>query len=183
MCTAKFFLTVLRPSIVEQCAPVLDNDLRLLSATPPFPFSGKPADVKRTIFNLRPCGSDFENSFAHFLDNAKDVAAFANLGNLPTKLVIEYLDGEANLRHYEPDFVARDTRGVHWLLETKGREDLDVAHKDKRAEQWCEDVTNLTGVEWRYLKVPEKDFNKLNPQRLTDLVGGLTAGGPLFIEM
>jgi type III restriction enzyme len=156
MCTVKFFLTVLRPVIVEKRTPVLNNNARPLSTTPPFPFSGKPADVKRTIFNLCPCGNDFENSFAHFLDKAKDIAAFANLGNLPTKLTVEYLDGEVNLRHYEPDFVARDREGVHWLLETKGREDPDVIYKDKRAEQWCEDVTELTGIQWRYLKCPKK---------------------------
>jgi type III restriction enzyme len=183
MCTVKFFLTVLRPVIVEKRTPVLNNNARPLSTTPPFPFSGKPADVKRTIFNLCPCGNDFENSFAHFLDKAKDIAAFANLGNLPTKLTVEYLDGEVNLRHYEPDFVARDREGVHWLLETKGREDPDVIYKDKRAEQWCEDVTELTGIQWRYLKVPEKEFKKLNPQLLTNLLSGLTAGGLLFIEV
>jgi len=27
------------------------------------------------------------------------------------------------------------------LIETKGREDADVARKDERAEKWCEDVT------------------------------------------
>jgi type III restriction enzyme len=183
MCTAKFFLKLLRPSIVENREPVVDNNTRHLSATPPFPYSGKRADVKRTIFNLTPCINDFEVSFAHFLNKAKDVVTFANLGNLPTKLTIEYLDGEANLRHYEPDFVARDTNGVHWLLETKGREDPDVVHKDRRAEQWCEDVTNLTGVQWRYLKVPEKEFKKLSLERLSDLVSGLTAGGMLFIEI
>lgn len=183
MCTAKFFLKLLRPAIIAKREPVMDDQKRLLSATPPFPWSGKRADVKRTIFNLTPCGNDFEVSFAHFLNDAKDVSAFANLGNLPTKLTIEYLDGEANLRHYEPDFVARDRQGVHWLLETKGREDPDVAYKDRRAEQWCEDVTNLTGVPWRYLKVPEKEFKKLNLQLLSDLVSGLTAGGVLFIEV
>jgi type III restriction enzyme len=183
MCTARFFLAVLRPKIIDKSEPVLDTRARLLSATPPFPWSGKPADVKRTIFSLTPCGNEFEVSFAHFLNVANDVAAFANLGNLPTKLTIEYLDGEANLRHYEPDFVARDAGGSHWLLETKGREDPDVIHKDKRAEQWCEDVTTLTGVRWRYLKVPEREFKKLNPRLLTDLVSGLTAGGLIFAEL
>ncbi len=60
---------------------------------------------------------------------------------------IEYLDSETNLRFYEPDFVAIDTNGIHWLLETKGREDLDVQFKNQRAEKWCEDVTQLTGVD------------------------------------
>lgn len=183
MCTAKFFLAVLRPAIVEKREPVLDTRARKLSVTPPFPWSDKRADVKRTIFNLTPCGNNFEVAFAHFLNDAKDVATFANLGNLPTKLTIEYLDGENNLRHYEPDFVALAADATHWLLETKGREDPDVVHKDRRAEQWCEDVTTLSGVRWRYLKVPEKEFKKLNPHSLGDLVSGLTAGGLIFVHV
>ncbi len=109
--------------------------------------------------------------------------SFANLGNLPTKLSIEYLDSETNLRFYEPDFVAVGDNGIHWLLETKGREDLDVQFKNQRAEKWCEDVTELTGIEWRFQMIPQKLFEKMNPRNFSDLISGLTAGGVLFIEM
>ena len=43
---------------------------------------------------------------------------------------IEYTDNATNLRYYEPDFVAVGADGVHWLIETKGREDIDVVHGD-----------------------------------------------------
>jgi type III restriction enzyme len=98
------------------------------------------------------------------------------------KLSIEYLDSETNLRFYEPDFAAIDTNGIHWLLETKGREDLDVQFKNQRAEKWCEDVTQLTGIEWRFQMIPQKPFEKMNPQNFSDLISGLTAGGVLFVE-
>ncbi len=180
--TEKVFLALIRPHLTDEAVPVVENAPQLLSTTPPFPYSGKVADVKHTLFNLTPCGNDFEQAFARFLDGAFDVETFANLGNLPRPLQLEYLDGEANLRLYEPDFVARDNAGRHWLLETKGREDLDVARKDARAEQWCADVTALAGAEWRYRKVPQKEFERIKPQSLAELVSVLDAGGPLFIN-
>jgi len=179
--TEKVFITLIRPRLTDEAVPVVDNAPRLLSTTPPFPYSGKVADVKHTLFNLTPCGNDFEQSFARFLDAAADVDTFANLGNLPQPLQLEYLDAEANLRLYEPDFVARDDAGRHWLLETKGREDLDVARKDARAEQWCADVTALAGVAWHYRKVPQKEFERIKPQSLAELVSVLDTGGSLFV--
>lgn len=180
--TERVFLKLLRPKLTEERAAIVAGDARLLSTTPPFPWSGKVADVKHTVFNFTTCGNDFEQDFANFLDKAPEIAAFANLGNLKPNLSIEYIDGEANLRQYEPDFVAREKDGTHWLLETKGREDADVARKDARAEQWCADVTQLTGVNWRYLKIPDKEFKKLKPSSFGELVSALQAGGPLFVE-
>jgi len=34
----------------------------------------------------------------------------------------------------------------------------------------CENVTLLTGKPWRYLKVPQKEFEKLQPESLGELV-------------
>lgn len=180
--TEKVFLKLLRPLLTEQREPIVSSAARLLSTTAPFPWSGKMADVNKAVFNLTPCDNEFETQFAHFLDAAPDVVAFANLGNLPQKLSIEYLDAEVNLRYYEPDFVARDASGAHWLLETKGRVDLDVERKAARARQWCEDVTEHTGVAWGYVTVQQRDFDKLKPVLLGDLVSALTARGPLLIE-
>ncbi|MBE0696060.1 MAG: hypothetical protein IH586_03970 [Anaerolineaceae bacterium] len=38
---------------------------------------------------------------------------------------------------------------IHHLIETKGREDVDVAHKDLAARLWCENATRLTALEWK----------------------------------
>jgi hypothetical protein len=34
---------------------------------------------------------------------------------------------------------------------------------------WCENATMLTGTLWRYLKVPQKEFAKLQPSEFGDL--------------
>jgi hypothetical protein len=44
------------------------------------------------------------------------------------------------------------------LIENKGREDLDVAYKDPAARIRCENATLLTGISWRYVKVPQVEL-------------------------
>jgi type III restriction enzyme len=82
---------------------------------------------------------------------------------------IEYTDQSANLRYYYPDFVARAQDGTHWLIETKGAETTEVAHKDAAAKLWCENATALTGVPWRYLKIPQKAFRQMEPTEFSEL--------------
>jgi type III restriction enzyme len=102
------------------------------------------------------------------LEAAPDVTAFAKLPE-QFGFAIEYTDAVSNLRYYEPDFVAVLSNGTHHLVETKGREDVDVAHKDRAAQIWCENATLLTGVAWEYIKVPQKEFEKLEPTQFSDL--------------
>ena len=99
---------------------------------------------------------------------AQDVTAFAKLPQI-FGFSIEYTDASMNLKSYEPDFVAIDDEGTHWLLEAKGQENIDVIRKDNAATRWCENATALTGTLWRYVKVPQKDYEALRPSRLADL--------------
>jgi type III restriction enzyme len=82
---------------------------------------------------------------------------------------IDYTDNAMNLRCYYPDFVAVGADGTHWLLETKGQESPEVPFKDRAATEWCENATSLTGVAWRYRKVPQGAFEALRPAALADL--------------
>jgi type III restriction enzyme len=63
------------------------------------------------------------------------------------------------------------------LLETKGQETPEVQRKDEAAQRWCEGATVLTGTRWRYLKVPQKQFEQLQAATLADLV--VTSGSLL----
>jgi type III restriction enzyme len=123
---------------------------------------------QKCVFNLVPCDNDFEREFAKFLDNASDVRSFSKLPRA-FGFAIEYTDAAMNLRNYEPDFVAVDKSGNHWLLETKGQENVDVLRKDVAALRWCENATTLIKTDWKYIKVPQKEFQALQPSRLTDL--------------
>ena len=72
MLVERVFLALLRPLLTEEKMPVMSGAEMRLSATPPFPWSGKVADCKRTLFNLTPVGNDFEQDFANFLDHAPE---------------------------------------------------------------------------------------------------------------
>jgi type III restriction enzyme len=167
VCVDVFSKALKKLTIAEQ-EPTLLEPERMLSTCPPFPWSRQVWEGVHTVFNLVPCDNGFERDFAKFLDNASDVEAFAKLPP-PFGFSIEYTDGGMNLRSYYPDFVALDDKGVRWLLETKGAETEEVAHKDAAAKQWCENATQLTKTQWQYLKVPQKGFEVLQPSRLADL--------------
>jgi len=168
--TIKAFGEALRPLLVEEQRPTLQGAPRLLSSTQPFPFS-RPSvyEADKCIYNLVPSENEFERSFAKFLQHARDVVAFAKLPD-PFGFTIEYTDTAANLRLYYPDFVARLDTGEHWLLETKGQENTDVARKDAAAQLWCENATDLSGTVWKYLKVGQKAFASLQPDDFGDLL-------------
>jgi type III restriction enzyme len=173
--TVDLFVKALRALVVEEQEPRLVASRRL-SETPSFPYSRPNAfAASRTVFNLAACDNDFEERFARFLQRAEDVTAFAKL---PPQFgfAIEYTDSTASLRYYEPDFAAVLEDGSRRLIETKGREDPDVAHKDRAARLWCENATQLTGQAWRYVKVPQSGFDKLQPSAFSDLVVFEAAG-------
>ncbi len=167
--TVRTFVAALREVIVEELSPELVHAGRALSTMRGFATSRPTITAHKTVFNLIPCENNFEKRFAQFLESAPDVAAFAKLPE-QFGFHVEYTDTVGNLRYYEPDFVALLTDGTHALVETKGREDVDVARKDRAAIIWCENATLLTGTAWHYIKVPQKGFEQLHADEFADLI-------------
>ncbi len=166
--TIKTFAEVLRGLVIDELTPTLEDAGRPLSSTEPFPFSRPTFTASKTVFNLVAADNEFERKFAKFLQDAEDVTSFAKL---PQRFgfTIEYTDSATNLRYYEPDFIAVDSAGIHFVVETKGREDIDVAFKDRAARAWCENATFLTETTWQYVKVPQLEFEKLQPTELAEV--------------
>lgn len=129
----------------------------LVSSTPAFLWSKQVTEGEKQVFNKVACDSGLESAFAHFLDRASDVAAYAKL-TLNSRFAIEYLSSTGALRHYYPDFVVRLDDETHMVVETKGLEDVEVTRKDQRAHRWCQHASRLTGHDWHYLKVPQAVF-------------------------
>jgi len=165
--TVDVFVKALRAIVIEEQVPQVVSSRRL-SETPGFPYSRATLPANKTVFNVVPCDNEFERRFARFLEDASDVTSFAKL---PSQFgfAVEYTDNAASLRYYEPDFVAVLADGEHRLIETKGREDLDVLHKDRAARVWCENASRLTPTTWRYIKVPQGGFDRLEPTVFADL--------------
>jgi type III restriction enzyme len=166
--TVKTFTAELRKIVIEELEPELLHPGRMLSETPPFPWSRPRFDASKCVFNLVPCGNEFEKEFARFLEKADDVERFAKLPQ-QFGFTIEYTDAVGNLRYYEPDFVAVTSDGNHHLVETKGLEDVNVSNKNRAAHLWCENASTLTGTPWSYLIVRQIDYQSLQPTEFSDL--------------
>ena len=167
--TITTFAKALRALVLEELVPQVEHAGRKLSETTPFPYSRPTlANASQCVFNLVPCDNDFERRFAKFLQDAKDLQCFSKL---PSQFgfAIEYTDNATNLRYYEPDFVAVQDDGTHWLIETKGQVNVDVAHKNRAATLWCENASRLTETDWRYIIVHQNDFEQLQPDLYSDL--------------
>jgi type III restriction enzyme len=166
--TVKTFVQALRQVLVLELTPELLSAGRKLSETPAFPWSRSTLKAGKTVFNLVPCANQFEKEFARFLESADDVFQFTKLPE-QFGFRIEYTDANGNLRYYEPDFVAVTGDEVHHIVETKGMEDVNVAHKDRAALLWCENATALTGKRWDYIKVRQTEYERLQPTAFADL--------------
>ena len=167
--TITTFAKALRALVLEELIPQVEHAGRKLSETTPFPYSRPTlANASQCVFNFVPCDNEFERKFAKFLQEARDLRCFSKL---PSQFgfSIEYTDNATNLRYYEPDFVAVQDDGTHWLIETKGLVAVDVAHKNRAATLWCENASRLTQTEWRYIIVHQNDFEQLQPDLYSDL--------------
>jgi type III restriction enzyme len=134
--------------------------------------------AQKTPFNLVPCDRDLEVALVQFIERALDVAAFCkNTG--PQALRIDYLATGGRLAFYTPDFFIRETNGTYLLVETKGREDLDVPAKARAAKEWCKSAS-VGGVQWNYLYIPEGVFQRLFGDRVEELV---RACAPALVDL
>ncbi len=152
------------------------GDFIKLSDTRPFVWSKIVYPANKCIFNYVPCDNDFEADFAKFLDSSNDVMAFSKIVS-KIRFFVEYRDSEGNLRLYYPDFVILSDKNEYLIIETKGREDIDVEHKDKRIKLWCEDATKLTKSRWAFKRINQEDFEKYRFKSIKELISTLKDDG------
>ncbi|OSS41652.1 Type 3 restriction-modification enzyme helicase subunit [Desulfurella amilsii] len=162
------FVNAFRDMTFIERKPEKRNTIKL-SDTIPFVWSKLVYPANRCIFNYVPCDNNFEVDFAKFLDKAEDVKAFSKIV-VKMGFFVEYRDSNGNLRLYYPDFVVSTDKDEHIIIETKGREDVDVEHKDKRIKLWCEDATNLMKSKWSFIRVDQADFEKYRFKNIKELV-------------
>ena len=165
------FESSLRANIVEPKTPQIIAEPRRLSSLLPFATSKKVFAAHKTVFNYTVCDNEYELAFAKFLDAAPDVSALAKLP-MEFDFAISYTDTATNIRHYFPDFLVKRDDGSQWIIETKGLEDVNVARKDEAAQDWCAAAAELTGAAWKYLKVPQTDFESFRPETFAELLMG-----------
>ena len=118
---------------------------------------------KKSVFNIISGDSRLELDFSAYLDRCEDVLSFGK-NFFAVNFKLEYQNADGNLSYYYPDFLVKLTslsnKEEVYVVETKGREDLDVPLKMKRLKQWCIDVNNIPNAKqiWNFLYVPQDDF-------------------------
>ena len=125
-------------------------------------------EAQKTLFNLVPCNRDLEVAMTEFLTGrAMDVTAFAkNAG--PQSLRIDYIGSGGRLAFYTPDFFVRVKSNNYYLIETKGREDIDVPRKVRAAVEWCKSASKKK-CKWEYIYVSQEVFERLSDDSVETL--------------
>ena len=113
---------------------------------------------QKSIYPVELFDSSTERTMALILDEAAEIDRWVRLqqNDLP---ILWRNDG----REYNADFIAIESDGTHWVVESKMDKEMDseeVAGKREGAKRWANYVNASDEVEvtWRYLLASEKDI-------------------------
>ncbi len=167
---------------IQQTGTTHVEDWIKLRDTRPFRTENRPFQYStKSVFSKtvgEPRAGGYELSFAAFLDKpGNDVSAFAK-NYLAIGFKLDYVKANGDLSTYTPDFIVRDSSGTVWIIETKGREEIDVPQKMARLKQWCGDATAASiaegGPAFRFLYVDQQSFEKHAPDTLAAMASSFT---------
>jgi type III restriction enzyme len=153
-----------------------------LKDTRPFRTENRPfLYAQKSVFNkvvAEPRTGGFELSFAGFLDADDNGVASFSKNYLAVGFKLDYVRADGELSNHIPDFFVRGTDGTVWIIETKGREEIDLPQKMKRLKQWCEDATASSALDggpaYRFIYVDQKSFEQHRPATLAALAAAFT---------
>ena len=125
---------------------------------------------KKSVFSRIIGDGGFELRFASFLDSCGDIISFAK-NYLAVGFKLDYVNAHGDISNYLPDFFVKVNERAIFVVETKGREELDVPLKIARLKQWCEDINAAQGdVRFDFVYVDEDGFDKYRPATFSDVV-------------
>lgn len=151
------------------------RDTITVSHTRPFVAKDQPYLLPhKSVFNRIIGDSPFELEFAQSLDRWEDVATYAK-NYFAVSFKLDYVNAAGDVAHYYPDFLVRATDGAVFIVETKGREELDLPSKMARLRQWCADVNRAqSAVRYDFGYVDQPAFEHYRPTSLRALVKSFT---------
>ena len=128
----------------------------------------------KSLFNKIIGDNKLEIAVAIFLDGCPDIISFAkNITRIGFH--VDYVNTEGEIKNYFPDFFVKKTEEEYFLIESKGREDIQDALKLKRLASWCEDVNNnQSSVKWGFVFIEEIIFYKNVFNNFDDVVRTFT---------
>ena len=175
------FKTSINALTIQESGTTRIEDRIRLRDTRPFRTDRRPyLAATKSVFNKtvgEPNSGGFELSFAAFLESAPDVSAFAK-NYFAVGFKLDYVKSDGDLSNYTPDFIVRTIDGVVWIVETKGREEIDVPQKMARLRQWCADATAASasedGTKYRFAFVDQKGFERHPAKTMAGLATSFT---------
>ncbi|OHA62681.1 MAG: type III restriction endonuclease subunit R [Candidatus Wildermuthbacteria bacterium RIFCSPHIGHO2_12_FULL_45_9] len=118
---------------------------------------------KKSVFNKIVGDNDFELEFADFLEDCNDIISFAKNYN-EINFRIDYKNVSGAIARYIPDFFAKADENTIFIIETKGREDVDDPLKIERLKQWCADASNRQRrIAYKALYVKQEEWERYKP--------------------
>ncbi len=143
----------------------------VLSETRPFIVKQQECIVpQKSVFNKIIGDSSLELQFAEFLEKCDDIISYTK-NYFAVGFRLDYVKYDGNIANYYPDFLIKTSEHEVFIVETKGREELDIPLKMERLKQWCEDVNGLQStMTYRFLYVDEEGFKKYTPKSFTGLI-------------
>lgn len=129
---------------------------------------------KKSVFNKVIGDSHFELEFASFLENCEDIISYVK-NYFAVHFKIDYRNADGSISDYYPDFIVKVSPKEYYVVETKGREDLDDVEKIKRLAQWCEDVNaNQKNMKYQMLYIKQEDWEaqQQKPRNFGEVVRG-----------
>ena len=126
---------------------------------------------KKSAFNRIVGDSQFELEFADFLERLSDNEIISYAKNYyEIHFKIDYKNADGTIANYYPDFFVKADEKTVYIVETKGREDLDDPLKIKRLAQWCEDANaRQKKILYKMLYVKQEDWEKYRPKNWKEL--------------
>ncbi len=152
----------------------IKNYIKVSSARPFVVTDKKYLLPKKSVFNKIVGDSDFELEFADFLESADDVLSFAK-NYFEIHFKIDYKNASGAISSYYPDFFVKTDNKTIYIVETKGREDLNDIEKIKRLEQWCKDASERQKkIEYKMLYVKQEQWDKYTPKSFAELMANFS---------
>ena len=157
-------------TVVDKGEAEIKNYIRI-SKSRPFIIKEQGFIVpKKSVFNKIVGDSHFELQFANFLEECDDIISYAK-NYFAVHFKIDYKNADGDIKDYYPDFFVKVSEKEIYIVETKGREDLDDIEKIKRLDQWCDDINSVQNkVKITALYVKQEDYEKYTPKSFEELV-------------
>lgn len=85
---------------------------------------------------------------------------------------IDYKNADGNIANYYPDFLVKENPKSIYIIELKGREDLDDVLKVERLRQYCDDANKkeTKKIQYKMLYIKQDAWEKYQPKSFEECV-------------